>query len=37
MINGAYHLLDRVPKGRDEAVLPWSQAWIRRRDEYVTD
>ena len=34
MINGAYHLLDRVPKGRDEEVLPWNQAWIQRRDEY---
>ena len=34
MINGAYHLLDRVPKGRDEEGLPWNQAWIQRRDEY---
>ena len=34
MINGAYHLLDRVPKGRDEAELAWNQAWIRRHDEY---
>ena len=34
MINGAYHLLDRVPKGRDEAGLPWNQAWTRRHDEY---
>jgi predicted dithiol-disulfide oxidoreductase (DUF899 family) len=34
MINGAYHLLDRVPKGRDEGDLPWVQAWIRRHDEY---
>ena len=34
MINGAYHLLDRVPKGRDEDGLPWNQAWIQRRDEY---
>jgi predicted dithiol-disulfide oxidoreductase (DUF899 family) len=34
MINGAYHLLDRVPKGRDEDGLPWNQAWVRRHDEY---
>lgn len=34
MINGAYHLLDRVPKGRDEAGLSWNQAWLRRHDEY---
>lgn len=34
MINGAYHLLDTVPKGRDEASLPWNQAWVRRHDEY---
>ncbi|MDX1406280.1 MAG: DUF899 family protein, partial [Woeseiaceae bacterium] len=34
MINGAYHLLDRVPKGRDEDSLPWNQAWLKRHDEY---
>ena len=34
MINGTYHLLDMVPKGRDEASLPWNQAWVRRHDEY---
>lgn len=34
MINGAYHLLDRVPKGRDEDGLSWNQAWIKRHDEY---
>lgn len=37
MINGAYHLLDRVPKGRDEDDLPWTQAWLKRRDEYEAD
>ncbi len=37
MINGAYHLLDRVPKGRDEDGLSWNQAWIQRRDEYDKD
>ena len=35
MINGAYHLLDMVPKGRDEDSLPWNQAWVRRHDEYT--
>lgn len=37
MINGAYHLLDRVPKGRDEGDLPWNQAWMERHDEYGSD
>lgn len=31
---GAYNFLDLVPKGRDEAELPWSMAWVRRHDEY---
>ena len=34
MLNGAYHLLDLVPKGRDEANLPSHSAWLRRHDEY---
>jgi predicted dithiol-disulfide oxidoreductase (DUF899 family) len=34
MLNGAYHLLDLTPKGRDEAGLPHSMAWLRRRDRY---
>jgi predicted dithiol-disulfide oxidoreductase (DUF899 family) len=34
MLNGAYHLLDLVPKGRDEASLPSHSAWLRRHDEY---
>ena len=34
MLNGAYHFLDIVPKGRDEDGLEWKQAWIRRHDEY---
>ena len=34
MLNGAYHLLDLVPKGRDEAGLPSNSAWLRRHDEY---
>ncbi len=32
MINGAYHLLDLVPKGRDEGDR--GQFWVRRHDEY---
>ena len=36
MLNGAYHLLDLVPKGRDEAGLPYPMAWVRIRDEYGT-
>jgi predicted dithiol-disulfide oxidoreductase (DUF899 family) len=35
MLNGAYHLLDLVPKGRDEASLPHNMSWLRRHDEYT--
>ena len=34
MLNGAYHYLDLVPKGRDEAGLPSTMSWLRRRDQY---
>lgn len=34
MVNSAYHLLDLVPKGRDEAHLPYPMAWLRRHDRY---
>ena len=34
MLNGAYHYLDLVPKGRDEAGDANPQAWVRRHDEY---
>lgn len=34
MLNCAYHYLDLVPKGRDEAHLPYTMAWVRRHDEY---
>ena len=34
MLNGAYHYLDLVPKGRDEADLPYGMAWLRRHDRY---
>ena len=31
---GTYHYLDMVPKGRDEADLAFTMAWVRRHDEY---
>jgi predicted dithiol-disulfide oxidoreductase (DUF899 family) len=34
MLNVAYHYLDLVPKGRDEAGHEFSQFWVRRHDEY---
>ena len=34
MLNGAYHYLDLVPKGRDEDDLPYSMAWLKRHDQY---
>jgi predicted dithiol-disulfide oxidoreductase (DUF899 family) len=34
MLNGAYHYLDLVPKGRDEGELPDPMAWVRLHDEY---
>ncbi len=34
ILNGAYHLLDLTPKGRDEAEFPFPMAWVRRHDEY---
>jgi predicted dithiol-disulfide oxidoreductase (DUF899 family) len=33
---GTYNLLDLVPKGRDEAELPWTMAWVRHHDRYGT-
>ena len=33
-INGAYQLLDLVPKGRDEAGLPYPMAWVSYHDTY---
>ena len=32
--NAAYQLLDLTSKGRDEAGLPFTMAWLRRRDRY---
>ena len=34
MLNAAYHWMDIAPKGRDEGGLPFSMAWLRRRDQY---
>jgi len=33
MLNGAYHLLDLTPKGRDETG-PHNMAWVRHHDRY---
>lgn len=35
MVNGAYHFMDLLPKGRDEADLPWSMAWLNYHDLYA--
>ena len=34
MLNAAYHYLDLVPKGRDEAGHNFPQFWVRRHHEY---
>lgn len=34
MLNGAYHFLDILPKGRDEDNLSPKMEWVRRHDEY---
>lgn len=34
MLNGAYHYMDLLPRGRDEDGLPWTMAWLRRHDQY---
>lgn len=34
MLNGAYHYMDLVPKGRDEDDLSYTMAWIHRHDQY---
>ena len=31
-VNGAYHFIDMLPKGRDEGVHP--QSWVRYHDQY---
>ena len=35
ILNTAYHLLDMTPKGRDEAGLPYTMAWLKRHDQYA--
>ena len=37
MFLGAYHLLDIVPKGRDEAEFSYSMEWLRHHDRYGDD
>ena len=34
MLNGAYHFMDILPKGRDESELPWTMAWLNYHDLY---
>lgn len=34
MLNGAYHYLDLVPKGRNEDEFRFPMAWLRRHDQY---
>lgn len=34
ILNGAYHYLDLVPKGRDEDSLQYSMSWLRLHDQY---
>lgn len=34
MLNGAYHFLDLLPKGRDEQDLPYAMSWVRHHDRY---
>lgn len=34
-LDGAYHFIDLVPKGRDEEGLPYPQAWWRHHDRYA--
>jgi predicted dithiol-disulfide oxidoreductase (DUF899 family) len=34
MMNGAYHYLDLVPKGRDEVGLKYPMEWPRWHDRY---
>jgi predicted dithiol-disulfide oxidoreductase (DUF899 family) len=33
-LNPVYQMLDLVPKGRDEAELPYPMDWVRRNDAY---
>jgi len=33
-LNATYQMLDLVPKGRDEADLPYGMAWLKHHDDY---
>jgi predicted dithiol-disulfide oxidoreductase (DUF899 family) len=35
ILNGTYNFLDIVPKGRDEASLPYTMSWVRHHDRYA--
>jgi predicted dithiol-disulfide oxidoreductase (DUF899 family) len=37
IVLGTYHLLDLVPKGRNEDGLPFPMAWVRHHDRYGAD
>ena len=32
---GAYNMMDLAPKGRDEADMPYTMAWVRHHDRYT--
>ena len=34
MMNGTYHYLDLIPKGRDKSQLTYPMEWIHRHDQY---
>jgi predicted dithiol-disulfide oxidoreductase (DUF899 family) len=34
VLTGAYQLLDRTPRGRDEDALDWTMQWVRPHDRY---
>jgi predicted dithiol-disulfide oxidoreductase (DUF899 family) len=36
-VNGAYHWLDLMPKGRDEEGLSFTMGWVRHHDRYGSD
>jgi predicted dithiol-disulfide oxidoreductase (DUF899 family) len=35
LMNTAYNFLDLLPKGRDEADLPFTMSWVKLRDRYA--
>jgi predicted dithiol-disulfide oxidoreductase (DUF899 family) len=37
LLIGAYNYLDLAPKGRDEAALEWTMAWVRHHDRYADE